>query len=288
MSRRSQGYLAQLVVYVAALGAAAASAAMLPIPDPMWRAFVADALATVVVFAFSFGLKNSSMYDPYWSVAPPALFAFWAIEGEITPRAMIAGALTALWGARLTYNFLRGFEDLGHEDWRYRDLRAKHGKRYWLVSFFGIHFMPTVLTFAGSVSLFVVLRHDTNSIGWLDGLALAVTLLGIAYETIADEQLRAFVKSAPTPGSWLQTGLWKHTRHPNYFGEVSFWWGLYLFALAAHPGAWWAIIGPLAITLLFFFISIPMIDRRMEGRRPGYAEYSRGVSRLVPWFIRPQ
>lgn len=283
MSPRAKGYLAQLVAYGVALATAAAAVTWLPIGDALWRAAAADVLATLVIFGFSVGLSNSSFYDAYWSVAPPALFAYWATTGDVTPRAMLMGALVTVWAARLTWNFLRGFSDLSHEDWRYRDLQRKHGKRYWLVSFAGIHMFPTVLTFAGSLSIYAAL-HATppRPLGWLDGLAAAVTALGIAYETIADEQLRAYVASRPPKGSFLQHGLWKHSRHPNYFGEVTFWWGLALFGFSAAPRAWWVWIGAAAISALFFFISIPLIDARMVERRPKYTEHMKRVSRLVP------
>lgn len=286
MSPRARAYAVQLVVYAAALASAAATVAYVPIADPLWRAAVADVVATLVVFGFSVATSNSSMYDPYWSVAPPALFAFWATTGAVSVRAMILGGLVSVWALRLTFNFLRGFRDLSHEDWRYVDLQAQHGRRYWLVSFIGIHFFPSVLTFAGSVSLFVVLGVDAAPLGPIDALAIAVTCLGIAYEGIADEQLRAYVRGGPPKGEWLRAGLWRNTRHPNYFGECTFWWGLALFACAASSTAWWVWIGPVAITLLFFFVSIPLIDARMVARRPGYAEYAKRVSRLAPWFVR--
>src|SRR5690606_29437298 len=121
--------------------------------DPIWTAAAASLVATVIIFAFSVALSNSSMYDPYWSVAPPALLAYWLTQGELSPRLMLAGTLVLLWSLRLTWNFLRGWGGLAHEDWRYPHLRHKTGRAYWLVSFLGIHFFPTVLTFAGSLSL---------------------------------------------------------------------------------------------------------------------------------------
>jgi len=102
---------------------------------------------------------------------------------------------------------------------------------------------------------------------------------------VADEQLRAFRKER-REGEILARGLWAFSRHPNYFGEVSFWWGLFLFALAADPGAWWSGVGAAAITALFVFASIPLLDRRSAARRPAYAEHMKRVSALVPWFPR--
>jgi len=283
VSPRIKGYLAQLVCYLVALGAAALTLRLLPL-EPLWGALAADVVATFVVFGFSVALSNSSMYDPYWSVAPPALFAYWLTTGEPSTRGWIAGGLVIVWGLRLTWNFLRGFSSLAHEDWRYRDLQEKHGKLYWPVSFIGVHFMPTLMTFAGSVPLWVILHRPARPLGALDAVAAAVMALGIGYETVADEQLRAYVRSGPPKGEWLRRGLWKHTRHPNYFGECTFWLGLFLFGLASDPSAWWAGAGVLSIVLLFFFISIPMIDARMKARRPGYADYMSRVSRLAPWF----
>lgn len=286
MSPRARAWGVQLVVYATALGVAWLVAEHTPVESALWRAAIADAVATVVVFGFSVATSSSSMYDPYWSVAPPALFAYWAsLADDVPVRARIAAGLVAIWAVRLTVNFLRGFHHVRHEDWRYVDLRRKHGRLYWVVSLVGIHGFPSVLTFAGSVSLFVVLGSDAP-LGPLDAVATAVTALGIAYEAIADEQLRRYVKGQPPAGEWLRTGLWRHTRHPNYFGECTFWWGLCLFAIAAAPSAWWTAIGPLLITLLFVFVSIPLIDARMIARRPGYADYAKRVSRLVPWPVR--
>lgn len=284
--QRARGLAAQAIAYAVAFAAAGATLWLAPIADPLWRAAAADLAATLVVFGFSVALSNSSMYDPYWSVAPPALFLYWLAVGAPSTRAFVAGVLVFAWGARLTWNFLRGWPGLGHEDWRYPALRAKTGKAYWLVSFLGIHFFPSVMTFVGSLSLFVMLREETRPLGLLDALALVVTVLGVGYEAIADEQLRAFKQSKPPAGAFLADGLWRHSRHPNYFGEVTFWTGLALFAIAADPSAWWVLAGPVAILALFLFVSIPMIDERMVERRRDYAAHMKKVSRLVPWRVR--
>jgi steroid 5-alpha reductase family enzyme len=279
MTPRARAYLTCASAYAIAIGAGAIVFAT--VEDDLLGAALGDAAATVVVFAFSVALANSSMYDPYWSVAPPVLLVAW-LSDEISIRTWIAGALVLFWALRLTFNFLRGWQDLAHEDWRYRDLRAKTGGAYWLVSFLGIHFFPTVMTFAGSLSLYAITRPNARELNWLDAIAFAVTAGSIAIETIADEELRRFRLGKPPQAALLESGLWRYSRHPNYFGEVGFWWGLYFFALAAHPELWWTVAGPVAITLLFVFISIPMIDRRMLARRPAYRERMARVSALVP------
>ena len=107
----------------------------------------------------------------------------------------------------------------------------------------------------------------------LDVLAVLVTAAAIAVEAGADRQLRRFLTSPRKPGQILDTGLWAFSRHPNYFGEVLFWWGVWLFGLAADPSRWWTIVGPAGITALFLGISVPMMDKRMLARHPGYAEH---------------
>ncbi len=286
VSPKARGVCVQLLAYAVATAAAWAIVTFVPLSDPLRTAALADAVATVVIFGCSVALSNSSMYDPYWSVAPPALFAYWLIEGEPSARAWIALALVVLWGARLTWNFVRGWPGLHHEDWRYVDLRAKSGAAYWLVSFLGIHLFPTVLTFVGSLSLYVVAASPARPLGVLDGVAALLTLGAVTIEAVADEQLRAHTRSNPPRGSICERGLWRHSRHPNYFGEIGVWWGLSLFALAADSSKLWVLAGPLSITALFAFISIPMIDRRMVARRPAYAEHMKRVSGLVPWFRR--
>lgn len=141
-----------------------------------------------------------------------------------------------------------------------------------------------MLVFLGCLSLHPALACSSRPLGPIDLLAALVTLGAIGLEATADAQLRAFVRSKPAPEAILSSGLWAFSRHPNYCGEVFFWWGLYLFALAADPAYWWAIVGPIAISCLFLFVSIPMIERRMLARRPAFAARMKEVSALVPWF----
>lgn len=254
---------------------------------PLWQVVAAaDAAATVAVFAFSVVLDNSSVYDAYWSVAPMAIAPALAWTGAAPfARKAIVVALVLVWGARLTYNWARGWQGLAHEDWRYVEMR-RTGRAYWVVSFVGIHMMPTVLVFLGCLSLFPALVTGTAPLGPIDVAAFAVTAGAIALEGVADQQLRAFRLSQPPPGTILESGVWAWCRHPNYLGEIGLWWGLYLFALAADRAAWWAVAGPLAITLLFAFVSVPLLDKRSLARRPQYAQHMARVPALFPWGRR--
>lgn len=268
-------------------GLAAALAASAQAGAPPWRIIaVADAAATVVIFAFSAAFNNSSFYDPYWSVAPMAVAPALALAAEPSAplvRRVYVTVLVCAWGARLTYNWARGFPGMSHEDWRYVDLRRQFERGYWLVSLFGLHLMPTISVYLAMLSLLPALLTGARPLGPLDGVGMLVTALAIGLEATADEQLRAFRREAPAPGRIMDQGLWGYCRHPNYLGEMGFWWGLYLCGLAADPGAfWWTAVGPLWITALFVFASIPLIDRRSLARRPGYREHMAKVPALFP------
>lgn len=276
------------IAYVAAVAVAAGLGSLLRENHPLLVVLVADIAATCVIFCFSFAFRNSSFYDPYWSLAPIVIGIYFVsisvADQAILSRQLLAMMLVTLWGVRLTYNFLRGWQGIKHEDWRYTDLRASNGKAYWLVSLAGIHMFPTLLVFLACMPLYAALAHSTRPFGILDVVAALVTGIALCFEAAADQQLRRFVLSDHEPGTTLKTGLWAHSRHPNYFGEVFFWWGLYLFGLAADPSYWWTVVGALAITFLFIFISLPMIEKRHMQRRPDYPDYKKTTSILVPWF----
>lgn len=275
--------------YVIALLVASTTVMVLEGLHPLARIGAADVAATVAVFVFSRAFDNSSVYDPYWSVAPLPIAAFLAFEvrGDrpLGVRGFMVLALVLVYGVRLTWNWIRGWSGLNQEDWRYVALRQTAGKSYWVVSFFGLHLFPTVVVYLGCLPLYPTLALDSAPLGPLDALAAAVTLGAIAIEAVADDQLRAFRLAGPKDGDICQVGLWRYSRHPNYFGELAFWAGLFLFGLACH-GPWWTMAGVGAMVALFLGVSIPMAEKRSLARRPHYAEHQRRVSRLVPWFPR--
>lgn len=280
---KNRSLLLILLAYLVAGLAAAGVCRLTGGGSPVLAAALADLAATIVVFVFSLGLDNSSVYDPYWSVAPFPIGLYWMVQfsAGVTPRQLVLLALVLFWAVRLTANWLRRWRGLADEDWRYADYR-RLGAAYWPVSFLGFHLFPTILVFLGCVSLVPALTEGSRSAGVLDLLALVVTVAAIGIESTADKQLRRFLATPRTPGQILDTGLWALSRHPNYFGEVLFWWGVYLFGLAANPAWWWTIIGPIAITGLFLGVSVPMMDRRMLARHPGYAAHMGIRSGLLP------
>jgi steroid 5-alpha reductase family enzyme len=255
--------------------------------DPVLVAAAADAAATLVVFGFSVRHDNSSIYDPYWSVAPVPIALYWASlpaadPGTAARRAWVLAAV-CLWAVRLTANQLARWRGLGDEDFRYVELRGRAGRWYWPLSLAGIHLAPTAWVFLGLLAAYPALAGRGGGLGALDVVAAAVAGGAVLLEAVADGQLRRFVRARRDPGEVLASGVWAVSRHPNYLGELLFWWGLFLGGLAAAPRWAWAVVGPLAITALFVAVSVPWMDRRMAARHPGWAERTRGLPALFPW-----
>lgn len=261
-------------------GAAAVGTWLALQDNPIFAVLTADLVATCIVFGASRLANNSSLYDPYWSVVPPVIAVAWWGDGDFG-RQLVATIAVFAWAIRLTWNWASGWTGLKHEDWRYVELRGRHSDRYWAVSFGGIHLFPTVQVFLGCLPLWPIL-NATQGYGIEDALALLVLYGAVALEGTADWQLRRFLrKKGRKP--FCDEGLWAWCRHPNYLGEMGFWWGLYLLALAADPTWWWAGIGALSITVMFVFVSAPWLDTRNLARRPGYATYVLRTFSLIPW-----
>ncbi len=277
------------ITYLTAAAAGSIAFFSAPDMDPLMRILVADVVATFVVYAASVGAANTSFYDAYWSVAPPLLLVLaWALPeatgADVTRQAILLIAL-GYWGARLTWNWARGWTGLDHEDWRYVDFRKRFpAPIFELVNLTGLHFFPTLIVFlALTGGLFA--WTSPSSVGVLAWLGGAVTVAGTTLQLVADNDLRAFRNAHGGTGRILDTGVWTWSRHPNYFGEICVWWGVWLVgADAAAP--LWTITGPLAITGLFVFVSIPLIDKRMAARREGWNEHVRKTRSLLPLPLR--
>ena len=242
----------------------------LKIPSPLWQMAYANLIATVIIYFFSKFTDNSSLYDPYWSIAPIMTTFYWLLPsifmGTVSTYQWIILGLIFIWGLRLTLNWLlrwKGFQD---EDWRYVAIREKTGHWYWPVSLVGIHLMPTVLIFLGILPLYFVFRNHQEPRIWLFLLAVLVLVVAIGMESVADFQLLKFRSSNHKKNARLRTGLWGKMSHPNYTGEILFWWGLFLAAIAFYPVLWRLFLGPGLISILFYFVSIPMMDKRLEGK----------------------
>lgn len=284
LSRPASNWLS-LFIYVVAIISAVLVARLFLQLHPLVMIGIGDLAATIVVFLFSVLLNNSSTYDPYWSVKPIIIAVAYLFIFEIdslNSRQWIVLLGTLLYALRLTSNFYRDWPGFSHEDWRYVNFRKSSGKAYWLVSFLAIHLFPTIMVYLGSMSLFAVFSEDGRALNIWDVFGFIILFGSVIYAFIADEQLRKFRKNPDNKGKTISKGLWSYSRHPNYLGEISTWWGLSYFAIAAGCHFWWTLAGPVAITLLFLFASIPLIEKRNLDRRLGYREYMLRTPMLWP------
>jgi steroid 5-alpha reductase family enzyme len=280
MAPRWKAFAIVTGAYVLAIAAAAGAAATVPSAHPLLKIALGAVVATGVVFAFSRAFDNTSVYDPFWSVAPlVAAIYLYVGPGAGGTRGLVLVLLIAAWSWRLTLNWARSWRGLDHEDWRYSDIRKVTGDAYWWASAFGLHLFPTIIVLLGLLPVHAALV-SARPFGALDVVATVLTLAAIATETVADEQLRRFC-ARPT-ASVCDVGLWRYSRHPNYLGELSFWIGLWVFGLAVGA-PWWTVLGPIAMLALFLFASIPMMERHLSQRRAGYAEHKSRTSMLLPW-----
>ena len=240
---------------------------------------LADVVATVVVWGFGIFYKNVSVYDPYWSVAPPVMFTVWAFyKSTFTLPVVLLLIAVWYWGIRLTGNWAFTFKGLAHEDWRYTRYRETQSPFiFHVINFFGLNMMPTVLVFAAMLPGFG-LFESTEAANMLTWLGFAICISAATLQLVADTQIHRFRENHP--GQYCFVGLWKHGRHPNYLGEISMWWGVWTMYASIY-GFDWLIITPIAMTALFLFISIPMMERRQLQNKPGYAEYRKKTRMLI-------
>lgn len=247
--------------------------------SPVLALLCADVLATVVVWLFGLLYENVSVYDPYWSVFPPVVFLIWAFYTDTWSLPVVLLLIASwYWGWRLTRNWIITFKGIAHEDWRYTRYRNNlHPVLFHLTNLFGLNMVPTLVVFAAMLPGLQLYETQANA-NWLTWIGFIVCLSSATIQLIADKQIHDF--RAANPGKYCNVGLWKHGRHPNYFGEIQFWWGIWIM-YASGCGFDWYILGPVAMTALFLGISIPMMERRQLQNKPGYAEYRRQTRMLI-------
>ena len=249
---------------------------------PMGALLLADVLATIVVWFFGLIYKNVSVYDPYWSVFPPVAFLIWAFyTGMWTLPVVLLLVASWYWGWRLTRNWALTFKGMAHEDWRYTKYRSLHPALFHLINLFGLNMMPTLVVFAAMLPGLKLFEEPLAISRWPLAICIFGFLVCISAATIqliADKQSHDF--RAAHPGEVCNIGLWKHGRHPNYFGEMAFWWGIWIM-YAAFNGIDLFIGGPIAMSAMFLGISIPLMEKRQLANKPGYAAYRKQTRMLI-------
>ena len=258
--------------------------------ENIWiRILIAHIAATVVIYVGSLVHNNSSLYDPFWSIAPiPITVYLFFMSGQSNITLLNKLFITFpifIWSVRLTRNWVISWDGFSHEDFRYMNLKKGNKIKLEFINFTGIHLIPTLQVNLSLLPLYFLFNSSQlNETNYLLMLASVITLIAVAIETIADEQMRSFRKDRSNNGTTMTKGLWYYSRHPNYFGEIMFWIGIYLMALFTIKTPVWLLIAPVSMVMLFVFISCPMMDARSLQRRHDYQPYMALTSSLIPWI----
>lgn len=242
-------------------------------------------LLMVLMWLVSLVLKNSSIVDIFWGTGFVILawIVFFLTPDGDPSRKFLLVALVTIWGLRLSiYIFIRNHDK--PEDFRYQVWRKQAGKDWWWWSLFKVFLLQGVLMWLISTPIHAAQIHAKPLI-WLDFLAIVIWVIGFFFEAIGDAQLAQFKSNPVNKGKVLDTGVWRYTRHPNYFGDATQWWGFYLIAAAA--GAWWTIFSPIIMTFLLMRVSgVTLLEKTLRNEKPGYQEYIKRTNEFFPWLPR--
>ncbi|MCB1028209.1 MAG: DUF1295 domain-containing protein [Microthrixaceae bacterium] len=245
---------------------------------------LSSAIAVVTLmlgtWVLSVRLADVSIVDIVWGLAFVVVAHVSRAVGEPNLRIDLLTALVTIWGFRLSGYLLWRNWGTG-EDKRYVAMRKHFGEKFWWFSLIQTFWLQGALVLIVSLPVQLTASGDDVSMGVVGWLGVAVWLVGFAFETVGDAQLAWFKANPDNEGKVMDTGLWRYTRHPNYFGDFTVWWGLFLVSLAA--GGWWGIIGPIVMSLFLLRVSgVTMLERTITKRRPGYADYIARTSTFFP------
>ena len=236
-----------------------------------------------VVFLIGQAKKNNGLVDIAWGLGfvIVGVYSFFASEFQ-TERAAVITILVALWGLRLGYYLFRRNWSKA-EDYRYVNMRKRWGttKSKYVKIFLNVYLLQLILLFIIAQPIITVNKSSEMGLGWLDYIGIAVWIIGYIFEVVGDSQLKAFISKPENKGRLMKYGLWKYTRHPNYFGEATMWWGIFIISLSV-PNGWTGFYSPLIITLLLLFVSgVPLLEKKYK-KHPEWPEYEKTTSKFVP------
>jgi steroid 5-alpha reductase family enzyme len=234
-------------------------------------------------FLVSLIKKRNDVADVAWGLGFVLLaWTSFFLAGGAGTRGLLACILVSVWGLRLAWH-IHARHRGKPEDFRYMAWRRGWGKWFYARSYAQVYLLQGALLFLVALPVLMINRKPGSALDLLCGVGVGAWIFGFLFESVADAQLARFARDSDNRGKILQTGLWRYTRHPNYFGEVVQWWGIWLMAIGI-PGGWFGIVGPLTITVLILKVSgIPMLEKKMA-QNPDSAEYRRKTSVFLPWF----
>ncbi len=241
-------------------------------------------LAAAVSWVISLLRNDVSIVDSLWSLMFLLLaLVYSALTGIAGPREVLILVMVSLWALRLSV-YITWRNHGQPEDFRYREIRANNEPGFRYKSLYIVFVLQAGLAWVISLPLAAAISGQ-SAIGFLDYAAIALFVVGFVFEALGDLQLARFRSNPENAGRVLDQGLWRYTRHPNYFGNFTMWWGFYLFALSA--GAWWTLVSPLLMTFLLLKVSgVALLEKDISNRRPKYQQYIRRTNAFFPGLPR--
>jgi steroid 5-alpha reductase family enzyme len=240
-----------------------------------------------LLWVLSLLLRNSSIVDPFWGTGFVIVnWLYFALTPDgFAARKWLIAVLVTIWGLRLSIHLLRRNWRAG-EDFRYRKWREENWARWWWMSFLRVFMLQGVLLWIISAPLLAAqIRPIPDHLTVLDWIGVVVWAVGFFFEAMGDLQLTRFKANPANKGKVLNTGVWHYTRHPNYFGDATQWWGYYLIATAG--GGFWTIWSPILMTVMLLRVSgVALLEKTLTTTKPGYKEYVESTSAFVPWLPR--
>ena len=246
-------------------------------------------ILTVLAFVWglSLWLQDASVADVSWGLGFVLLaWLYCLISPTLTPRSWMVAILITLWGVRLSWHIFRRNHGRG-EDPRYQAMRATHGHAFWWRSLFTVFWLQGAILWFVALPLLVAVRATYPAgLAAVDGLGVLLFAVGFVFEVVGDRQLQRFKADPSHRGQVLDRGLWRYTRHPNYFGDAVLWWGLFGVA-SATPGGWLTALSPALMTFLLMRVSgVTLLEQSLTTSKPGYRAYIARTPAFFPWFPR--
>lgn len=253
-------------------------------PAALGLGLAATVVLMTAVWAASLVKRDASLIDPFWGLGFAVLaWIYVATSPARLPRAVLVAALVTAWGLRLSIHLFVRNHGKG-EDPRYRAMRESRPASFPMRSLFTVFWLQAAILWFVALPLFQAIRASRPpELGWLDAAGAAVWGVGLFFEAVGDWQLARFKADPRHAGKVCNRGLWRYTRHPNYFGDALVWWGLWLIALAT-PGSLWTLASPLVMTILLVKVSgVALLEKGLASTKPEYRDYVRRTSAFVPW-----
>ena len=258
---------------------------MSPLTSMLLNSLLVVTAAMTCLWLISLARRDASIIDPFWGTGFVLVTWFTLASSPLAQsveRTWLLAVLTTIWGLRLSLYLL--WRNWGHdEDRRYRAMREHHGPRFWWISLLTVFLLQAVILWIVSLPIqAAMVAAESKPVGWLDLAGVALWSVGLFFETVGDYQMSRFQADPNNAGRVMDRGLWRLTRHPNYFGDFCVWWGLYL--IASSGGAGWTIFSPLLMSFLLLKVSgVTLLEKTISDRRPDYAAYQARTSPFLPW-----